>query len=67
MAAGSGDGYETTKKANGGNENKQTLSTLLQNRNDDATECLAMFVERSLTTETPKAMAVHAFINAYEC
>ena len=59
---------EEKKKANDGDQteqNKQTLNTLLQNRNDDATECLSIFVERNLTTETQRAMAIHAFIKAY--
>ena len=45
---------EEKNKANDGNGNKQILNTLLQNRHDDATECVEIFVERSLTTETQK-------------
>ena len=59
---------EEKKKANDGDQteqNKQTLNTLLQNRNDDATDCLSIFVERNLTTETQRAMAIHAFLKAY--
>ena len=57
--------WEEKENPNDGNQNKLTLNTLLQNR-DDATECLSIFVERSLTTETQKAMAIHAFLAAYK-
>ena len=54
------------KQTDHSEQNKQNLSTLLKNTDySGAPETLAVFVERSLTTETRKALAIHIFIHAY--